>query len=83
MIYQVVCVRDAALNGFGRPFFVASLGTAIRSFGDEISRKAEDNAMFQHPEDYDLYHVGAFDDATGDLKGIAPERIAVGSQVRR
>lgn len=83
MIYQVVCVRDAALEGFARPFFVPSLGQAIRSFSDEIVRVAEDNPMSKHPEDYDLYHVGSFDDSVGELKGIAPLRIAVGAQLKR
>lgn len=84
MIYQVVAVRDAALQGYGRPFFVASVGVAVRSFADEVSREAADNAMYAHPEDYDLFHVGSFDDATGELTPVVPPvRVAVGSQVRR
>lgn len=39
--------------------------------------------MYQHPEDYDLYSIGSFDDDTGELTAKAPERLCVGSQVRR
>lgn len=83
MIYQIVAVRDAALDGFGRPFFSPSLGAAVRSFSDEVSRNAADNLMFQHPEDYDLYHIGSFDDSTGEVSSMRAVRLVVGSQVKR
>ena len=50
----VVAVRDRAIDAFGRPFFVPTIGVALRSFHDEMNRQAPDNAMAAHPEDYDL-----------------------------
>lgn len=83
MILLVVSVRDRAADAFGRPFFVHTLGLAIRSFQDEVNRKAADNPMCAHPEDYDLYHLGAFDDSTGQLVSPpdCPKQIAIGKQM--
>lgn len=80
MITQVVAIKDRALDAFMNPFHAQTLGQAIRSFSDEINRKAQDNNMNQHPEDYDLYHLGAFDNTTGRFTNEEeqPKQIAIG-----
>lgn len=67
MILSVVSVFDKAAAAYSRPFFVPTLGMAIRSFSDEANRADEDNPMYKHPSDYELYHLGSFDDASGTL----------------
>lgn len=82
MRYKIVCVRDRAIDTFGQPVFVANLGGAIRSFGDEVKRPSTEerpNQMNKHPEDFDLFYVGEFDDQTGVFDGLVrPEQIAIG-----
>ena len=39
----VVSIKDRAADAYGRPFYVPSVGVAIRSFQDEVNRAAEDN----------------------------------------
>lgn len=75
---QMCSVKDLALGAFGRPFFVPALGVAMRSFTDEVNRKAPDNVMNQHPEDFELYHLGLFDEETGAYmdSGSGPTRLA-------
>lgn len=65
MIYEVCAVYDRAAEAFSRPVFVQSTGMMVRSFSDEVNREAEDNPIFHHPEDFDLFHLGSFDDSTG------------------
>lgn len=45
MIFQILCVRDRAADVFGTPSFHTSIGAAVRAFGDEINRAAQDNAF--------------------------------------
>jgi len=81
MKYKVVCVRDRAIATFGQPVFVANIGGAIRSFGDEIKRAHTDerpNQMNQHPEDFDLFSLGEYDDQTGKFDSQEPVQVAVG-----
>jgi hypothetical protein len=62
-VHIVVSVKDRAIDAYGRPFIVPSIGAAIRSFTDEVNRK--ESEMHGHPEDYDLYQIGTYHDDTG------------------
>lgn len=83
MILRIVCIRDRAADVFGMPNFVTSIGMAIRSFGDEINRQAQDNPLHKHPEDFDLYELGVYDDATATFECGTPRQIAVGKDLVR
>jgi hypothetical protein len=68
MISVIVSVKDSAAEAFGRPMYLQSIGIAIRSFTDEVNREDKDNQLFNHPDDFDLYELGIFDDSTGMYK---------------
>ena len=76
-------VKDRAADAYGRPMFVPSTGIAIRSFSDEINRAAEDNQMYNHSDDFDLYELGEFDDNTGLFSlHDQPKLLTLGKQVK-
>ena len=80
----VLCsVKDRAADAYGRPMFVPSIGVAIRSFSDEINRTDPDNQLANHPDDFDLYELGEFDDNSG-LFALhdQPKLISLGKQVK-
>jgi len=79
----VLAIRDRAADVFGQPIFVPSLGGAIRSFGDEVNRKDSQNNLANHPEDFDLYQIGVYDDNTGHIEASAPRMVAVGKDMVR
>jgi hypothetical protein len=65
MIQVVVSVYDRASETFGRPVFVPAKAAAIRSFTDEVNRDDSANDLKRHPDDFDLYVLGNFDDSKG------------------
>ncbi|AXH75346.1 MAG: nonstructural protein [Microviridae sp.] len=67
MILQICAVFDSATQMYGRPFFVVATGQAIRSFRDEINRADPNNDLHKHPTDFALFHIGAFDDSSGEI----------------
>lgn len=73
MIHYIVSIRDSAVKAYMRPFFVPSLGSAIRSFGDEVQRKDSDIA--KHPTDYELYELGLFDDDDASVTMVDKPRL--------
>lgn len=80
MILQVVSVFDLAAVAYGRPVFVPALGLALRSFQDECGRIAPDNNMNAHPGDFQLFHMGSFDDSLGVFTLFPkPVRLALAS----
>lgn len=79
---QTVAVRDSAI-GYNRPFFTPSLGLAIRSFTDEVNRSAADNPMHAHPDAFELYHLGTFDDETAYISILpVPKLLATATNVK-
>jgi hypothetical protein len=81
---QIICtVKDRAADAYGRPMFVPSAGVAIRSFSDEINRNNADNQLYNHPDDFDLYELGEFDDNTGMFAlHEQPKLLSLGKQVK-
>lgn len=69
MIYGLYSFRDH-LSCFGSPFAHASANTAKRYFARLIGQSDGDIAF--NPYDYDLYHVGDFDDSNGVVSVVTP-----------
>lgn len=85
MKMQMVAIKDRALNAFMTPFFTQTVNQAIRMFQDEINRK--ESPMHAHPDDYDLWHLGEWNDDTGllvvdpDDRVELPKQLAIGKNL--
>lgn len=77
MIQVIVSVKDSAAQAFGRPVFVPAVPVAIRSFRDEVNREGSTDDLARHPDDFELYELGSFDDSTGIITLVdAPRMLA-------
>lgn len=76
MELNIFTVFDSAANAFLQPFFAPTIETAIRSFRELVN---EPNHQFhKFPEDYVLFHVGTFDQNTGQTSGFdAPRNLGI------
>lgn len=76
----VVAIYDIGVGAFLRPWYVRSQGEALRSFTDEVNRRATETnpaPMAAHPEDYQLFYLGMFDDEAGKFQlPPNPEKLA-------
>lgn len=63
MILKIVSVKDLAAQAFMQPTFVHHEGLAVREFTDCINKS--DHHFSRHPDDYELYLLGTFDDSDG------------------
>lgn len=80
----IVALKDRATDTFGVPSFVPHLGGALRSFADEVNRKGEGNQLAAHPEDFDLFELGVYDDSKGSFEVLErPRQVAVGKDLVR
>ncbi len=77
MKYVVVSIKDRAADAFGRPAFVPSVGVAIRSFSDEVNRDNSENQMYAHPDDFDLFELGSYDDSTGIVEMLDQPKLLI------
>jgi len=79
----IVAVKDRAAETYGRPMFVPAIGVALRSFSDEINRNDPNNQLYNHPDDFDLYDLGTFDDSTAEFEiKNNPDLLILGKNAR-
>jgi len=74
MKLNVYSVRDSKADTYNKPFCVSTHGEAIRSF--HAACKQSGSMLNENPEDFNLYHIGTFDQATGELETVAPLHMA-------
>jgi len=81
----VVAIKDNAMTAFQAPRVVPATGIAIRMFTDAINNSSEQNQMFQHPNDFELWHLGFYDPNEGTFEKTTsgrPERLLTGNEVK-
>lgn len=75
--------RDRAADCFGSPFFMPTVGVAIRGFADIINSADTNQLMSSHPADFDLYELGVWDDSGYFEIHDRPRQVAVGKDLVR
>lgn len=74
MIHQLVSVYDIKSCFYSKPVAVPADGAAIRSVQDAVNDKSTEYA--KHPEDYQLFNLGTYDDITGEIVSTKPKLLA-------
>lgn len=82
MKLKMYAIKDRATEQYDRPLYFLSAGQANRAFTDEINRADGNNAIYQHPDDYDMYDIGEFNTDTGETEGKKPELMTRGKDVK-
>lgn len=77
----LITIKDNAVQAFQPINTVRAKGEAIRGFQDAINNE-QNRQLHKHPEDFDLYLVGTFDDETGEITVQKPELIIRGKDVK-
>lgn len=72
MIQKIFVVHDTKAEAYLPPFFMGQLGQATRVFSDCVNSK--DHQFGKHPADYNLFHMGSFDDNSAEFQ-ITPPKI--------
>ena len=73
MKLELYSVFDKAVKAYMTPFFARARGEAIRSFGDAAND--EKHQFGKHANDFVLYYIGEFDDQSGIVTRVDPERV--------
>ena len=72
MKHAAFAVRDTCVGSFLMPWFFQNTAGAVRALGDAVNKPGDDNAFFNHPEHYQLYEVGSYDDESGTFEPMVP-----------
>lgn len=63
MRLKVYSIHDQKTGIFNRPFYNHTHGEAERNFSELV--RDDKSTISKHPEDYDLYFLGEYDDNAG------------------
>jgi len=82
MEMKAYSIRDAKAEIFNPPFYKKTHGEAERDFTTLC--RDEKSQVSKYPEDYDLYWVGSFDDASGKFEALdTPQHIIKAVQISK
>lgn len=79
MLHEMFSVYDTKAQAYLPPFILPNTQMAQRVFGDCIN--SESHQFHHHPDDYILFHLGAFDDASGKMMPHQPDKVSLGSGI--
>lgn len=80
MKYILCSIHDRSVNAYQPVYTVRAEGEAIRNFMDAIASE-QSGALHKHPDDFDLYVVGSFNDDSGEITPCQPKKIGDGKQL--
>lgn len=82
MIQKVFAIYDSAAKAYLNPFQLPREEMALRAFRDVINSPSHELAA--HPEDYTLFHLGEFDNRTGQYLNLqlGPKSLATGLSLK-
>ncbi len=66
----VFSIYDQAVEAYTPPMFFQTKGAAMRSFADAVNK--EGSEFNRHAGDYTLFHIGYFDEGSGELSPQVP-----------
>lgn len=67
MKFHILAIRDSAADVYTVPQFVPSIGGFVRSFGDQVAKKEPGDSLGAHPEDFEVFHIGEYDDSNAQF----------------
>lgn len=72
---KILSVHDAKVNAFAQPFFMRTQAEAMRGWIEVVN---DPSTQFnKHPEDFNLFLLGDFDEDTGVITPLnAPNAVA-------
>lgn len=69
----VLALFDVKVAAFQRPAFAPTVAAFVRAVGDEARRAGSE--LSAHPDDYQLFRLGEFDDANGLIVPVTPPEL--------
>lgn len=78
MIVKLYAIFDRASGVYDGPMPSKTDGLVTRGFIDMANNK--DHPIGKHPEDYTVFELGTWNDATGEIIPSAPKKVINGAE---
>jgi len=71
----LLSLYDNKAELYNPPFIVPQIGVAFRNLQDEMQQDNGNNLLARHAKDYDLMHIGHWEEEKGEIHSHAPKKI--------
>ncbi|WNK13303.1 MAG: nonstructural protein [Microvirus sp.] len=78
MQVEVFSIMDVKIGVFAQPFFSQTRASGMRAFFQACQDSS--TMLGQYPHDFQLYHLGTFEDGDGIFTCNKPALLATGAQ---
>lgn len=72
-LLKIYALRDVRSEAFNRPMFMQNKAVLDRAIRDACND--ENSLLHHHPEDYQVYYLGTFDESTGKIESQPAEHM--------
>lgn len=62
---KVFVVYDSKAESYALPFYMKSIGEAVRGFG--VAARDQQTMIAKHPADFTLFEIGDYDEFSGNI----------------
>lgn len=81
MELNMYSILDTAAKAYNTPFCMQNDALAIRAFSHNVND--ETTTINKNPEQFSLYHIGVFDDQSGNIKPQEPQHVITAINVHK
>jgi len=81
MKIKMFVIFDTKAKFYNKPFLLQNDSIALRAFTDLANDPSTD--VCKHPEDFQLFSIGEFDDETAGIKSTNPIIIARAHEIKK
>lgn len=84
MKFAIIAIRDIKTDSYFPPQFVRSTGGFLRQLGDDIQQPQPGTlaeTMKKHPDQFEIYQLGEWEDETGVFSDNNHRRLTVVSDL--
>ena len=64
---MIFAIFDMKMGAYLQPMFFRSEGEALRAWQDIVNDSNPNNGIAKYPEDYSFYHLGNWNDESGEF----------------
>ena len=78
---SIYSIYDSKMTAYNTPFFSHNNQTALRSFEEAVND--ENTTINKHPDDYSLWHIGYFNEDSGEIIPEKPHNLGLAREYHR
>ena len=73
MQLEIYVLRDVRTEAYLKPMFLQNRAVLERAVLD--AKQDGESLLAKHPEDYQVFHLGVYDDSNGEIAAVPPTHL--------